>query len=187
MSAAPLTDEEIRLAFHVKAGQIVWQERSADFYRSHFARAYNPTGAANQWNKEQAGKPPVWRYDRQRDDFTCTAFLRVLTLRRACTVFGVDYETARASAADGHSQKRLEAAKTAVLRSVDVVNGVYVWRVRTEKTHPSASRQDLRDFNERYAGKPLRPRNGLYKVSYSKITEAQMKEFFSEGANHADD
>lgn len=176
----PLTREQIKTALTVQGGQIVWATRSADFYEASFSSAYDPEGAARQWNKNSAGKIPAWRFDKVRSDFTCTALLRQLSLKAACAALGLDYEPQNLAVTQAQQEKRQETAQSVVLRCVELADGVPVWKVRTRVSHPKTSQSVLDDFNARYAGKQIKPRKGAYKISYNQVSEAQLRAWLKE-------
>jgi hypothetical protein len=173
-----LTKEQIKSVLTVSRGRIVWAERTADFYEESFKNAYDPKSAAEGWNEKSAGNPPAWRFDKQRDDYTCTACLRNLTLLAACTALGVSYNKMRANVTDIVDDKRLKNAKIAVQRSVQLVDGNPVWKVRTPADFPKTLTAKLDEFNGKYANKPLKPRSdGKYRVRFHSVTLEQMKEW----------
>lgn len=176
----PLTQEQIKTALTVQGGRIVWAARTADFYASSFSKAYDPEGAARHWNKNSAGKPPAWRYDKLKADFTCTAMLRQLSLKAACVALGVSYEKQNLLTAQEQQDKREDTAKGVVLRCVELSGGVPVWRTRTRDSHPKTSQSVLDDFNSRYAGKQVKPRKGIFKISYNQVSEAQLRAWLEE-------
>lgn len=177
---APLTREQIKTALTVQGGQIVWAARTADFYQASFSSAYDPEGAARQWNKTSAGKPPAWRFDKIKADFTCTALLRQLSLKAACSALGLDYEPQNLAVTQAQQEKRQETAQSVVLRCVKLADGVPVWKSRTKASHPKTSQSVLDDFNTRYAGKQIKPRKGVYKISYNQVSEAQLRAWLKE-------
>lgn len=177
---APLTQEQIKTALTVQGGRIVWAERTPDFYASSFSKAYDPEGAARHWNKNSAGKAPAWRFDKIKADFTCTAMLRQLSLKAACAALGIGYDQQTLTVAQEQKDKRDDTAKSTVLRCVELSNGVPVWRTRTRDSHPKTSQSVLDDFNSRYAGKQVKPRKGLYKISYNQVSEAQLRAWLEE-------
>ena len=176
----PLTQEQIKTALTVQGGRIVWAARTADFYASSFSKAYDPEGAARYWNKNSAGKAPAWRYDKIKADFTCTAMLRQVSLKAACAALGISYEQQTLTVAQEQKDKREDTARDVVLRCVALVGGVPVWRTRTRTSHPKTSQSVLDDFNSRYAGKQVRPRKGIYKISYNQVSEAQLRAWLEE-------
>ena len=177
---APLTQEQIKTALTVQGGRIVWAARTADFYASSFSKAYDPEGAARHWNKNSAGKAPAWRYDKIKADFTCTALLRQVSLKAACAALGVSYEQQTLTVAQEQKDKREDTARDVVLRCVELSGGVPVWRTRTRTSHPKTSQSVLDDFNSRYAGKQVKPRKGVYKISYNQVSEAQLRAWLEE-------
>jgi hypothetical protein len=177
---APLTQEQIKTALTMQGGRIVWAARTADFYASSFSKAYDPEGAARYWNKNSAGKAPAWRYDKIKADFTCTALLRQLSLKAACAALGISYEQQTLTVAQEQKDKREDTARDVVLRCVELSGGVPVWRTRTRDSHPKTSQSVLDDFNSRYAGKQVRPRKGVYKISYNQVSEAQLRAWLEE-------
>ena len=176
----PLTQEQIKTALTVQGGRIVWATRTADFYASSFSKAYDPEGAARHWNKNSAGKAPAWRYDKIKADFTCTALLRQVSLKAACAALGVSYEQQTLTVAQEQKDKREDTARDVVLRCVELSGGVPVWRTRTRTSHPKTSQSVLDDFNSRYAGKQVKPRKGVYKISYNQVSEAQLRAWLEE-------
>lgn len=176
----PLTQEQIKTALTVQGGRIVWAARTADFYASSFSKAYDPEGAARYWNKNSAGKAPAWRYDKIKADFTCTAMLRQVSLKAACAALCVSYEQQTLTVTQEQQDKREDTAKGVVLRCVELSGGAPVWRARTRDSHPKTSQSVLDDFNSRYAGKQVRPRKGLYKISYNQVSEAQLRAWLEE-------
>jgi hypothetical protein len=176
----PLTHEQIKTALTVQGGRIVWAARTPDFYASSFSNAYDPEGAARQWNKTSAGKAPAWRYDKIKGDFTCTAMLRQLSLKAACIALGIGYEQQNLTVTQEQKDKREDTARDVVLRCVELSGGVPVWRTRTRDSHPKTSQSVLDDFNTRYAGKQVRPRKGFYKISYNQVSEAQLRAWLEE-------
>ena len=176
----PLTQEQIKTALTMQGGRIVWATRTADFYASSFSKAYDPEGAARHWNKTSAGKPPAWRFDKIKADFTCTAMLRQVSLKAACAALGISYEKQTLTVAQEQKDKREDTARDVVLRCVELSGGVPVWRTRTRDSHPKTSQSVLDDFNSRYAGKQVRPRKGVYKISYNQVSEAQLRAWLEE-------
>jgi hypothetical protein len=176
----PLTQEQIKTALTVQGGRIVWAARTADFYASSFSNAYDPEGAARHWNKNSAGKAPAWRYDKIKADFTCTAMLRQVSLKAACAALGISYEKQTLTVAQEQKDKREDTARDVVLRCVELSGGVPVWRTRTRDSHPKTSQSVLDDFNSRYAGKQVKPRKGIYKISYNQVSEAQLRAWLEE-------
>ena len=176
----PLTREQIKTALTIQGGQIVWATRTADFYAASFSSAYDPDGAARHWNKTSAGKSPAWRFDKILSDFTCTALLRQLSLKAACLALGADHDAQRLLVIQDQQAKKEAAAQDVVMRSVELVNGDPRWKVRTKHTHPKTEQSVLDDFNARYAGRQIKPRKGMYKISYNQVSEAQLRAWLKE-------
>jgi hypothetical protein len=173
-----LTSEQIKSVLTVSKGRIVWAERTADFYETTFKNAYDPKSAAEGWNDKSAGNPPAWRFDQQRDDYTCTACLRNLTLRATCAALGVSYNKMRDAVTGIVDEKKEKAAKIAVQRSVVLVDGNPVWKVRTTADFPKTLTAKLDEFNAKYAGKQISPRSdGKYRIRFNSVTLEQMKEW----------
>jgi hypothetical protein len=106
--------------------------------------------------------------------------LRQLSLKAACAALGLQYNAQQYLTAQALQDKREDTAKGVVLRCVELSGGVPVWRTRTRDSHPKTSQSVLDDFNSRYAGKQVKPRNGLYKISYNQVSEAQLRAWLEE-------
>lgn len=176
-----MTDDQIKAILTVKAGKIVWKERTADFYAASFSKAYDPDGAADHWNRTRAGNSPAWRS--KDGEPSCMAMLRPLSLRAACAALGLSYEEQKEAVREQEKRKNETAARNAVLRAVELKGGLLVWKIRTQVSHPSADPAALVAFNSRYAGKPIKSKGGLMKINYNTVPEKQVMAWVKEAKN----
>lgn len=176
------TREKIKAVFTVVDGVPVWQERTADFYRSNFPRAFDPDGAAEEWNAERAGKPPRWQYINARGDFVCNAWQRQVGLREVCETFSLPYLETYDRIVELVDAAVIKKAKKNVLACVELVNGEPVWKKRTRKTHPKTAMEKLDAFNSEYAGMKLRLRDGkYYLIRRLKVQREDLLKWLKEG------
>lgn len=162
-----LTDaarDKIRAVFEVEEGMPVWRERTADFYRQHFPRAFDPEGAAEAWNEERAGHSPRWQLSTSRDDYLCNAWQRQVSLKEVCEALALPYTATREKIEMLVDALLLRKKKRLALISIELKDGEPVWRKRTRQTHPRTDMTRLDEFNRDYAGKKPRLHEGSYYV-----------------------
>lgn len=176
------TSEKIKAVFTVVDGLPVWQERTADFYRTNFPRAFDPEGAAEEWNAERAGNPPRWQFVASRGDYVCNAWQRQVSLREVCETFALPYLALREEIASAAKQEYDDRTRCIVMNCVELQNGEPVWKRRTRKTHPKTDMDKLDAFNRDFAGKKLRLRDGkFYLVTHRKVQKEDMMKWLKEG------
>lgn len=168
--------KDIQLSLTVKDKRIIWRERDADFYRSRFARAYSPEGAAANWNVKTAGKPPAWKYSKELSDYACTMMMQRVPLKQIAAALGEAYGDLVDDVAALADSKKLDGAKEAVKSAVELIDGKPHWKVRTTAAFPKTPAAKLIDFNTNYAGRPIAPRkDGTYRVRFYYVTLDQIK------------
>lgn len=174
--------EKLRAVLLVEDSKIVWAPRTPTFYAINFTRAYNPEGAAEEWNKTKAGKPPRWQYDAARGDFSAYAHKRLTSLKEVCEALGIDYLPQRHAVHAQVTAYNRNKAKIAAQRSVEIRDGNFVWARRTRKTHPKTDQLLLDEFNRDFAGKQIKPHksNGMYRISFHYIPPAELLQWLQE-------
>ncbi len=181
MTLPPNIADKMRAVLTEQDGQIVWLPRTADFYANSFSRTYDADGAAENWNKTRAGKPPVWRYDAARGDFTAQAHLRRVGLKELCEVLGADYAVHRVAVDKAIKADSRERGRRTIIQSVEVKGGKVYWTRRTRKTHPRTDQLLLDEFNRKYAGQEIKPRaNGMYRIAFHYVTLPDLKAWLKE-------
>jgi hypothetical protein len=176
MSLPPDIAAKLRAILTLDGDKIVWLPRTADFYANSFSRAYDPQGAADNWNSTRAGKAPAWRYDAARGDFMAQAHLRKVALKDLCELLGADYPAQRVAVDLAIKADSRERGKRTIVQSVEVKNGKVYWTRRTRKTHPRTDQLLLDEFNRKYAGKEVLPRkDGMYRIAFHYVTLPDLK------------